>query len=421
MNQPFKQKFFGAKRLWNQAVCERSAWNYGVINAGRPCAGVPKNRRQWKRARCALMFRMISRRHWHVSRADMWAAQTYETRWRYLMEDTVGGQALADVEKHRRQWKRAGRALVFRMPSRRQFGRAGHALTFRMISRRQWHVSRATCEPRWHVSRAEFIHWSVLRSRVSPRLRRHTGSADERGQDLFKNRHCRSHGELQPMRGETFKAPAVRGRVTSISTIVTHRHKTTKQVLAVKMATAQMPFSVNQNGAAGGNCSWVDNLQLDWPEAALPRCAGVIGRSVFAAACLAVPRFLATACHFFNDVQLQCTQAVKTWRSSLCRLKKKEHISSTTVSTIFLFPMFDLDVCLSFVQSLLSHLFLSHGQFSFPFKDCVEILPVSQGLHNFWSRSLFRFDTDQKRLGRTASRSMSAQVSLMLVRLATES
>ena len=25
--------------------------------------------------------------------------------------------------------------------------------------------------------------------------------------------------------------------------------------------------------AAGGNCSWMDKVQLDWPEAALPRCA----------------------------------------------------------------------------------------------------------------------------------------------------
>ena len=31
-------------------------------NAGRPWAGVPKNRRQWKRACRALVFRMISRR-----------------------------------------------------------------------------------------------------------------------------------------------------------------------------------------------------------------------------------------------------------------------------------------------------------------------------------------------------------------------
>ena len=45
----------------------------------------------------------------------------------------------------------------------------------------------------------------------------------------------------------------------------------------------------------------VDKLQLDWPEAALPRCAGVTGRSVFAAASLAVSRFLATAGHLFND------------------------------------------------------------------------------------------------------------------------
>ena len=36
----------------------------------------------------------------------------------------------------------------------------------------------------------------------------------------------------------------------------------------------------------------------------------------------------------------------------------------------------------------------------------------------FWSRSLFSFDSDPKRLETTVSRSMSAQVSLMPVRLA---
>ena len=48
----------------------------------------------------------------------------------------IAGRPCAGVPKNRRQWKRAGRALVFRMISRHQFGRAGHALTFRMISRR---------------------------------------------------------------------------------------------------------------------------------------------------------------------------------------------------------------------------------------------------------------------------------------------
>ena len=83
---------------------------------------------------------------------------------------------------------------------------------------------------------------------------------------------------------------------------MTCRHKTTKKVLAVKVATAQMPLSVNQNGQQVETAARLDKLQLDWPEAALPRCAGVLGRSVFAGACLAVPRFLATAGHFFNDV-----------------------------------------------------------------------------------------------------------------------
>ena len=47
--------------------------------------------------------------------------------------------------------------------------------------------------------------------------------------------------------------------------------------------------------AAGGNCSRLDKLHLAWPEAALPRCAAGHGRSVLAAACLAVSRFLAMA------------------------------------------------------------------------------------------------------------------------------
>ena len=49
-----------------------------------------------------------------------------------------------------------------------------------------------------------------------------------------------------------------------------------------------MPFSVNQNGQQVDTAARLDKLQLDWPEAALPRCAGVMGRSVFAAASLAV-------------------------------------------------------------------------------------------------------------------------------------
>ena len=68
------------------------------------------------------------------------------------------------------------------------------------------------------------------------------------------------------------------------------------------VATAQVPFSVNQIWQQVETAARLDKLQLDWPEAALPRCAGVMGRSVFAAACLAVSRFLATAGHLFDDV-----------------------------------------------------------------------------------------------------------------------
>ena len=43
------------------------------------------------------------------------------------------------------------------------------------------------------------------------------------------------------------------------------------------------------------NYSRLDKLQYAWPEAALPRYVAGHGRSVLAAACLGVSRFLATA------------------------------------------------------------------------------------------------------------------------------
>ena len=85
----------------------------------------------------------------------------------------------------------------------------------------------------------------------------------------------------------------------------------------------------------------LDKLQLDWPEAALPRRAGVIGRSVFTAtsvrgfalhgdrrpsferflSCLAHPREVIRAGRQKPDV-CRCAAVIK-----------KEHISSSTVST----------------------------------------------------------------------------------------
>ena len=47
--------------------------------------------------------------------------------------------------------------------------------------------------------------------------------------------------------------------------------------------------------AAGGNCSGLDKLQIAWPEAALPRYAAGHCRSVLAAACFAVSWYFATA------------------------------------------------------------------------------------------------------------------------------
>ena len=60
-----------------------------------------------------------------------------------------------------------------------------------------------------------------------------------------------------------------------------------------------MPISENQNGQQVETAARLDKMQLDCPEAALPRCAVVFGRSVFAATSLAVSP---TAGHLFNDL-----------------------------------------------------------------------------------------------------------------------
>ena len=90
--------------------------------------------------------------------------------------------------------------------------------------------------------------------------------------------------------------------------------------------------------AAGGNCSGLDKLQLARPEAAHPWCAAGHGRSVFAAACLAVSRYLATAGPF-DGTLLHGTRAkgysAHSVKPDVCRCAEieKKHISSTTVST----------------------------------------------------------------------------------------
>ena len=63
-----------------------------------------------------------------------------------------------------------------------------------------------------------------------------------------------------------------------------------------------------------------------------------------------------------------------------------------------------LQLCIIFAEP--------HGKFS---------LDVFMFAQRFWSRSLFPFDTDSKRLETTVSRSMCAEVSLMQVRSTTES
>ena len=67
-------------------------------------------------------------------------------------------------------------------------------------------------------------------------------------------------------------------------------------------------------------------------------------------------------------------------------LKSLEHelLIDLTQSHIRIFPfsMFDLHVRLGFEQILLSQFLSSDSQSSFPLMDFVEILPVSQRLHN---------------------------------------
>ena len=101
-----------------------------------------------------------------------------------------------------------------------------------------------------------------------------------------------------------------------------------------------MPSSVNQNGQQVETAARLHKLQLDWPEAALPRFAGVMGRSVFAAASLAVllvgdrlpsfERFLSCLAH--------PRKVIRAGRQNLTFVAvphfKKGHISSSTVSTI---------------------------------------------------------------------------------------
>ena len=80
-------------------------------------------------------------------------------------------------------------------------------------------------------------------------------------------------------------------------------------------------------------------LQLAWPEAALPRCAAGHGRSVLAAAGLAMSR------HFGDRRPFQGHSAAWHIRAEGCSAQavkpdvlrcaeiKEKHVSSTTVST----------------------------------------------------------------------------------------
>ena len=107
------------------------------------------------------------------------------------------------------------------------------------------------------------------------------------------------------MEGIFFQVEGVVALASIVSTPAQERHI---RSLAAGVATAQAPFSVNQNWQQVGNCSGLDKLQLAWPEAALPWCAAGHGRSVFAAAYLAVSRYLATA-GLFDGTQLHSTPA----------------------------------------------------------------------------------------------------------------
>ena len=103
-----------------------------------------------------------------------------------------------------------------------------------------------------------------------------------------------------------------------------------------------MPISVNQNGQQVETAARLDKLQLDWPEAALPRCAGgyrsfrlrgdqLRGVAVLGDRQPSFQRFLSCLAH-----PREVSRAGR--RLSLCRFYKKRNTSRHPPSALLYLP-----------------------------------------------------------------------------------
>ena len=90
--------------------------------------------------------------------------------------------------------------------------------------------------------------------------------------------------------------------------------------------------------AAGGNCSELEKLQLDWPEAALPRCAGVMVVPSLrrpASRCRGTlrPPMLSCICTPARRIPRRPSNLTSVAVPHSKRKHLLHHISSTTIST----------------------------------------------------------------------------------------
>ena len=129
--------------------------------------------------------------------------------------------------------------------------------------------------------------------------------------------------------------------------------------------------------------------------------------------------------HFLDFVGRVCSSFPILHTSLLCLFELDQPIDSPVVVVIDLIKEQYQNFCfpnvsppsLPQLRIILAELIFSLRTASSSFRSRI----LWKCCTTFWSRSLFPFDTDPKRPETTLSRSMSAQVSLMQVRLATES
>ena len=106
-------------------------------------------------------------------------------------------------------------------------------------------------------------HWFRRRTRPGPLQEFGTASVEHNSMGSISTARVMKNSNPSEM-SEPIKATTVRHCVPFDSTFVLGT-KPRKQVLATKMATAQMPLSVNQNRQQVETAARLDKLQLDWP------------------------------------------------------------------------------------------------------------------------------------------------------------